>query len=94
MTNKEKYQRTFSVLQASNELRMEVQPMKQKTKKAMPRLVAVCAAVVLTIGMSVVAYAADLGGIQRTIQIWSHGEQTDAILEIRTGEYALVYEDT
>ena len=93
MTNKEKYQRAFSVLHASDEFRMEVNPVKQKTRKAMPRLVAVCAAVILVIGMSAVAYAADVGGIQRTIQIWLHGEQTDAVLEIQDGEYSLTYED-
>lgn len=93
MTNKEKYQRTFSVLYASDEFRMEGNTMKQKTRKAMPRLVAVCAAVILVIGMSAVAYAADVGGIQRTIQIWLHGEQTDAVLEIQDGEYSLTYED-
>lgn len=92
MTNKEKYQRAFSVLHASNEFRTEVQPMRQKTRKTMPRLVAVCAAVILVIGMSAVAYAADVGGIQRTIQIWLQGEQTDAVLEIQDGEYSLTYE--
>ena len=93
MTNKEKYRRAFSVLHASDEFRMEVNTMKQKTRKAMPRLVAVCAAVILVIGMSAVAYAADVGGIQRTIQIWLHGEQADAVLEIQDGEYSLTYED-
>lgn len=93
MTNKEKYQRTFSVLHASDEFELEVKPMKQTTRKAIPRLVAVCAAVVMVIGMSVVAYAADVGGIQRTIQIWLHGEQTDAVLEIQDGEYSMRYED-
>lgn len=66
--------------------------MKQKTRKAMPRLVAICAAVILVIGMSTIAYAADVGGIQRTIQIWLHGEQTDAVLDIQNGEYSLTYE--
>ena len=92
MTNKEKYRRAFSVLHASDEFRMEVNPMKQKTRKAMPRLVAICAAVILVIGMSTIAYAADVGGIQRTIQIWLHGEQTDAVLDIQNGEYSLTYE--
>ena len=92
MTNKEKYRRAFSVLHASDEFRMEVNTMKQKTRKAMPRLVAVCAAFILVIGMSAVAYAADVGGIQRTIQIWLHGEQTDAVLDIQNGEYSLTYE--
>ena len=51
MTNKDKYQRAFSVLHASNEFRMEVQPMRQKTRKTMPRLVAVCAAGGLIMGL-------------------------------------------
>ena len=93
MTNKERYRRAFSVLHASDEFRMEVNTMKQKTRKAMPRLVAVCAAVILVIGMSAVAYAADVGGIQRTIQIWLHGEQTDAVLDIQNGEYSLTDEE-
>lgn len=93
MTNKEKYQRAFSVLHASDEFIMEVKPMRQTTRKSIPRLVAICAAIVMVIGMSVVAYAADVGGIQRTIQIWLHGEQTDAVLEIQDGEYSLGYED-
>ena len=42
--------------------------------------------------MSTIAYAADVGGIQRTIQIWLHGEQTDAVLDIQNGEYSLTYE--
>lgn len=93
MTNKDKYQRVFSVLHASDEFVMEVKPMRQTTRKSIPRLVAICAAVILVIGMSTIAYAADVGGIQRTIQIWLHGEQTDAILEIQNGEYSLGYED-
>ena len=93
MTNKEKYQRAFSVLHASDEFQVEVKPMRQTMRRSMPRLIAVCAAVILVIGMSAVAYAADVGGIQRTIQIWLHGEQADAVLEIQDGEYSLTYED-
>ena len=37
------------------------------------------------------AYAADIGGIQRTIQIWIHGDLTDAILRVdeEEGTYSL-----
>ena len=48
-------------------------------------------AIVMLLGMMAVAYAADIGGIQRTIQIWFQGEQTDAVLEIQDGEYTLGY---
>lgn len=93
MTNKEKYQRAFSVLHASGDCVMEVKSMNRTTKRYMPRLAAACTAIVLVLGLTAVAYAADIGGIQRTIQLWRHGEQTDAVLEIQDGEYTLGYQD-
>lgn len=47
----------------------------------------------LVIALSGVAYATDLGGIQRTVQIWFHGDQTDAVLVLEEGEYTLTYAD-
>ena len=91
MTNKEKYQRAFSVLHASGDCVMEVTSMNRTTRRYIPRLAAACMAAVLV--LSTVAYAADIGGIQRTIQLWFRGEQTDAVLEIREGEYTLGFED-
>ena len=91
MTNKEKYQRAFSVLHASGDCVMEVTSMNRTTRRCIPRLAAACMAAVLV--LSTVAYAADIGGIQRTIQLWFRGEQTDAVLEIREGEYTLGFED-
>lgn len=94
MTNKERYQRTFSALHASNDCMMEGTNMKKTKRTHMPRLVAVCAAVALALGLASFAYAADIGGIQRSVQIWLYGDQTDAVLEvIRDGEYTLTYED-
>lgn len=93
MTNKEKYQRAFSVLHASGECLMEVRSMNRATKRLIPRLAAACLAVVMAVGMSVAAYAADIGGIQRKVQIWLHGEQTDAVLEVQDGRYTVGYTD-
>ena len=53
----------------------------------MPRLAAACAAAVLTMGLASAAYAADVGGIQRSIQIWVNGDQTDAVLDVRDSSY-------
>lgn len=92
MTNKEKYQRAFSTLHASNEI-MEVKTMETTRRIRMPRMAAVCAAVIFVMGLATVAYAVDIGGIQRSIQIWLHGDQTDAVLEIEDGNYTLTYED-
>ena len=91
MTNKEKYQRAFSVLHASGDCVMEVTSMNRTTRRYIPRLAAACMAAVLV--LSTVAYAADIGGIQRTIQLWFQGEQTDAVLEIQDGEYTLGFQD-
>ena len=60
------------------------------------KFTAICAAAVLALGMGTTAYAADIGGIQRTIQLWLHGDQTNATLDITQGDhtqYTLTYED-
>lgn len=93
MTNKQRYQQTFSVLHASESSLLEVSKMKQTKKRYVPRLAAACAAVVMVLGLATVAYAKDIGGIQRKIQIWINGDQTDAILDIRGSEYQVTYQD-
>ena len=67
-----------------------------KTTKHFParRLIGLCAAVILILAMATAAYAADVGGIQRRVQLWIHGDQTDAVLDIRDGQYTATYEDS
>ena len=43
--------------------------------------------------LAATAYAADIGGIQRIIQIWLHGELTTAVLEIQNGHYIALDEE-
>ena len=94
MTNKQRYQRTFGTLHASDDFLKEVSAM--KTTKHFParRLIGLCAAVILILGMATAAYAADVGGIQRRVQLWIHGDQTDVVLDIRSGQYTATYEDS
>ena len=92
MTNKERYQRAFSALHASAKT-MEVRPMENKRKHYVRRAVAVCAAAALVLALAGIAYAADVGGIQRTIQVWLRGDLTNATLDIQGGEYTLTYTD-
>lgn len=93
MTNKQRYQRTFSVLHASESCLTEVNAMKHTKKFHVSRLAAVCAAVVLVMGLGFAAYAADVGGIQRSIQLWINGDQTDAVLDIHGSSYTVTYQD-
>lgn len=93
MTNKEKYQRTFSALHASEDCIREVKTMKKTSRKYVSKLVVAVAAAVMVLALASVAYAADVGGIQRTVQIWLHGDQTDAVMVVDNGSYTLTYED-
>ena len=79
MTNREKYKQAFSVLRSSCDMTLEVEKMAILSKKAKIRATA---AAIITIclvitGGSGVVYAADVGGIQRMIQLWIEGDQTD-----------------
>lgn len=47
----------------------------------------------VVIGLGGSAYAMDIGGIQRTVQVWIHGDQSDATLVAENGSYSLEYED-
>lgn len=78
MTNKEKYKQAFSVLHSSDRQFLEVEKMMKVRKKARSRAAAAAAAVCMVLaGGGSIAYAADVGGVQRTIQIWIHGDQTE-----------------
>lgn len=69
MTDRERYKRTFSQLHASEKILTEVQTMKNIKIMPVRRLIAIAAAAMLIAAMATVAYAADIGGIQATIQI-------------------------
>lgn len=93
MTNKEKYRQAFSVLHPSGDLSMEVEHMMINNKKARFGTAAAVAAVCLVLaGGSGAAYAANIGGIQRTIQLWMNGDQTTVEFEYsEDGTYSLHY---
>ena len=99
MTNKERYKRTFSTLHASPDTKTEVMNMlneqnNHKKRRTVSRAMAAALTATLVIGSSLAAYAANIGGIQQIIQIWVHGDPTDAIIEFDgQGNYNLEYED-
>ena len=89
MTDKERYKRTFSALRAS-QLEFKEEMTMNKTKiLPVRRLVSLCAAALMIAAMASVAYAADVGGIRRAVQVWIHGDQTNAVLEVKEGSYTL-----
>ncbi len=95
MNNKEKYKQAFSCVKPSDDFLMEVLEMKsQKNHAYGKKIVATVAACVLVVGSAVTAYAANLGGIQRTMQLWLHGDQTQVTMEFREdGSYHMEYTD-
>ena len=95
MTNREKYKQAFSVLRASDDFDLEANHMKQTAKQfRLRKAVVLAAACVMVIGSATIAYAADVGGIQRTVQLWLHGEQTAVTIEFDgAGGYNMEYTD-
>lgn len=80
---KEQYKKAFSVLHAPDDnLYQEVLFMAKLKKKQKRTAAAAAVAACLLIGGGTSAYAANIGGIQRTVQLWIHGDQTTATLDI------------
>lgn len=79
MTNREKYRQAFSALHASDDISLEGNTMKKENLKFSIRpALAACLCVAVMIGCMGVAYAADVGGIRETIEIWFNGRQVEA----------------
>lgn len=97
MNNKEKYKKAFSVLRASDDnLSWEVKSMAKLQKKQKMGIAAAAIMGCILIGGTGTAYAANIGGIQRTVQLWIHGDQTTATLTMEedgTQTYKINYSD-
>ncbi|MEM1484008.1 hypothetical protein V6615_03900 [Oscillospiraceae bacterium PP1C4] len=95
MTNKEKYKQAFSAMHISDEFSLEVKKMTTTSNKPkLNRLVASIAVCILIVSSATAAYATDLGGVQRTIQLWMHGDQTDVTVQFDgNGNYKMDYID-
>ncbi len=95
MSNKEQYKKAFSVLQTSDDFTLEDGKMAILKKKAMMKTFAAAAAACLIVVIgSKTAYAATVFGIQRTIQLWMNGDQTDVTISFDgAGNYSMEYAD-
>ena len=99
MTDREKYKCAVDVVASSKMRKLEASDImkNRKTNFKFRGLVIAVAAIVLLAGACGGAYAADLGGIQRKVQVWFRGELTDATLDISTNgsisEYTATFTD-
>ena len=95
MTNKEKYKQAFSVVKPSGKIDMEAERMNRKKRSSWKPAAAALLCCALLAGGGITAYANDIGGIQRSIQVWIHGDQTDAVFEYdqKEGTASLDYTD-
>lgn len=95
MTNKEKYKQAFDALATSGDFQVEVDNMSALNRRHRLKTIAaaIAACLILAIGTGT-AYAADVGGIQRKVQLWIHGDQTDVTLKFDSnGSYTGKYTD-
>ena len=70
MTNGEKYKKAFSVLQTSKGSLQEVENMAKLQKRTKMKTAAAVIAGCIILGGTGTAYAANVGGIQRTVQMF------------------------
>ena len=87
MSNKENYKKAFSVLKSSCDFTLEEKRMDRIKREIAHKNLLIAAAVMLVIlAGSGTAYAADLGGIKKTVKMWVHGNETDVSYEFNEDE--------
>lgn len=96
MTNREKYKQAFSAIHAPDNFSLEGNKMSKTSRPHKIRaMVAAVAACIIIAGGATTAYAADVGGIQRTLQLWMYGDQTEVTIRFDgSGSYAMDYIDS
>ena len=95
MTNHEKYKQAFSCVKPRDGFLMEVTQMENKKKHFhLNKVAAAAIACVLILGSAQAAYAHNVGNIQRILQLWIHGDQTQVTVEFDgSGNYEMEYTD-
>ncbi len=98
MTNRERYRKAANLVAPSREMNLmayvEEQTMKKTNRRPMRRVMLVCACVILVLALGVGAYAADVGGVRKSVGIWLHGDMTEVTIEqVAEGQFAVIYPD-
>lgn len=91
MTNREKYRRAFSSLRMPEGYSVSLRQRRRDQKKRLKLAAAAACAMLALCAGGVSVYAADLGGVQRTVQVWFHGDQTSALITIGDEDGATGY---
>ncbi|HBB60915.1 MAG TPA: hypothetical protein DCZ61_03875 [Lachnospiraceae bacterium] len=82
MTNKDKFKRAFSALHTSDSFTLEQENTTMTKKISFHKTAAAACTALAIFAGAATCYAADAGGIQRTIQVWLHGDQTTAVITV------------
>ena len=95
MTEQERYKRVFSALHTSDGFQVNLNEEKKPSHAFRPRrfVTAACVAMAVMAGATA-AYAADVGGIQRIVQVWFNGEMTSATLNVDESEGSYKLQDS
>lgn len=99
MTDRERYKKASDIITPSEGMDImryveEKEMEKKKSFRPLRKLAAVCAALVVVLGLGSFAYAADLGGIKHPINVWLHGELTEVTIEqVGEGQFEVTYPD-
>lgn len=95
MTNRERYKRAFSAIQVPDDFCLEGIKMKQvKKQRRLTAIAATAAVCAVLVGSAAAAYTVDAGGIQRMVQLWLNGDQTQVEIQFDgNGTYTMEYTD-
>jgi hypothetical protein len=82
-------------IEAAPSKQVSIEPPKKPRRHGSTRfkIAAAAACIAVALGGGGAAYAMDVGGVQRIVQVWVHGDQTDAALVVDNGTYTLDYQD-
>lgn len=95
MTNHERYRRAAGLIRPSREMNTKhyVEEKMMKNKRTFRPLATVCATLVLVLALGG-AYAANVGGLRSSVNVWLHGDVTEVSIEqVGEGQYEITYPD-
>lgn len=96
MTEQERYKKAMSMVRPSGQMDVldYVEERTMKHKRTVRMLATACASLAFVLVCSISAYAANIGGIRHTVNIWLHGDMTEVTIEeVGEGQFLITYPD-